>query len=145
MQLLCDKYTYIIYMCTMVSPTFQSEKPELSRADRADNRWLASAHATLGRWPETISLKSFEAIREGEDSATSRRNDVRWRRSRDRLSTLGSVHGFAHTLQFPGNPEKNVTPKISPVSHRSWTKTLKSPRNTSVEFNHINYERRKAT
>ena len=73
-------------------------------------------------------------------------NQVR-RRSRDRLSTLGSVRGFAPTLSnSPGtshegkyrDPEKNI-PRV-PRRSRTKPQPPKPLRNTSVEFNHINYE-----
>ena len=134
MQLLCDKYTYIIYMYTMVSPTSQSENPqELSWADRADNRWLARARESstlLSTFPLENRMRfRFEIVRStGEEERRKEREREAGRKNRERereenalaivcqhldrctaSPTLSNVH--------PGNPREKHQIQKYPQEH----------------------------
>lgn len=119
-------------MYTMVSPTSQSENPKSCRGpiertivdsrERARSTLLSPFPLTGCDFVEIIRStgekeRRKEKERKGGRKRERRRERKRKRgeRSRDRLSTLGSVHGFAYTLQCPpGNPREKHDPEISP-------------------------------
>lgn len=146
----------------MVSPTSQSENPKSCRGpiERTivDSRERASPQPSSPPSPWKIGCdfdsKSFDLRgrkREGKKERERQggrieRERERGERSRDRLSTLGSVHGFSHTLQRPPRksqrktPDPEISPGTPPTSLPPIENTPNTPENTSVEFNHINYE-----
>lgn len=135
MQLLCDKYTYIIYMYTMVSPTSQSENPKSCRGpiERTivDSRERASPQPSSPPSPWKIGCdfdsKSFDLRgRKREGKKERERQGGRTERERERRTLSRSfVNTWIGARLLPHSPTS--TPEIPEKNTRS----RNIPRNTT--------------